>query len=262
MEFIGPLLVACDVDGTLLRTGHPVTRAVRDAAAAVRHAGHHLVVATGRSLAGALPVAEELGLEQTWIVASNGAVTAHLEDGDVEVVERHTVDAEAAVRTAVATVPGIRIAAEVVGVGYSVNIPFPAGELNGIQHSVTGLEQLWADPTPRLALHGPGAYRTVPALRALGLTAIATRPDWTDVTPPGISKGTALEKVRTELGVEDHHTVAIGDAENDLGMLMWAAHSFAMGHAPALVIAAADHVTGTIEQDGAASVLRSVVGVR
>jgi len=260
MDLTTPALIACDIDGTLVRTGHPVTDVVRAAASAVRSAGHHIVLATGRSLVGALPIAVQLGLDDAWIVASNGAVTAHLVGDKYEVTEQHSVDAETAVRLAVQEAPGIRIAAEVVGAGYRVNIQFPAGELNGEQREGHSAEDLWALPTPRLALYGPEAYRLVPALLAHGLTAITTRLDWVDVTAQGISKATALEKVRATLGVEDHATAAIGDGENDLEMLSWAARSHAMGHAPAFVIGAADHVTGTIDDDGAASALLSLLG--
>jgi hydroxymethylpyrimidine pyrophosphatase-like HAD family hydrolase len=100
----------------------------------------------------------------------------------------------------------------------------------------------------------------VPALVARDLTAIATRRDWVDVTGPGITKASALEQVRVTLGVEEHNTVAIGDSENDREMLSWAANGFAMAHAPAFVIAAADHVTGTIDDDGAAAALWSLLG--
>lgn len=206
-----------------------------------------------------MPVARQIGLHDGCIVASNGSVTARIRGGEHEVVVQHDVDAVEAIRVAVTAVPGIRIAAEIVGVGYRVNLPFPDGELNGAQLAVNSLEGLWAAPTPRLALQGSGAYRAVRALRALGLTAIPTRSDWVDVTPPNLSKATALEKVRTELGVEDHATVAIGDGENDLEMLMWATTGFSMGHAPVPVIAAADHVTGTVDEDGAASALRSLL---
>jgi HAD superfamily hydrolase (TIGR01484 family) len=256
--FTGHMLVACDIDGTLLRTGQPATAAVCAAAAEVRAAGHHIVLATGRSLVGALPVAVQLGLDDVWIVASNGAVTAHVVGDVYRVTTRHDIDAEGAIRLAVTAAPGIRVAAEDVGEGYRVNLPFPGHELNGTQHSVHALDEVWADPTPRLALYGPSVYRLVPALRALDLTAIATRLDWVDVTAPRISKATALENVRTELGVEDHDTVAIGDSENDIEMLSWAARSYAMAHAPAFVIAAADHLTGTVGDDGAASALRSL----
>jgi HAD superfamily hydrolase (TIGR01484 family) len=253
--FTAPALVACDIDGTLVRTGQPVSAAVRSAAALVRQAGHHIVLSTGRSLVGALPVAVELGLDDAWLVASNGAITAHLVGDRYQVTEQHDFDAEMAIRAALAAAPGLRIAAEIPGDGYRVNIPFTDDELNGNQHSVQGIEELWASPTPRLALYGPGAYRMVPMLQARRFTAIATRLDWVDVTAHGISKATALEKVRTELDVERQATAAIGDSENDVEMLSWAADSTAMGHAPAFVIAAADHVTGTIDDDGAATAL-------
>jgi hydroxymethylpyrimidine pyrophosphatase-like HAD family hydrolase len=94
----------------------------------------------------------------------------------------------------------------------------------------------------------------------MSLTAIAIRPDWVDVTPPALSKATALDKVRRQLGVEYDATAAIGDGENDMEMLRWATRSIAMGHAPGDVQAAANKVTGTIDDDGAASALLSLLG--
>jgi len=260
LDLTAQALIACDIDGTLLNTGESPTAAVRAAVERVRAAGHHVVLATGRSLVGALNAAAELGLDDVWAVASNGAVTAHLVDGEYEITDRHVIEPEIAIRVAVEAMPGIRVAAEMVGVGYRVNIPFPDGELPGEQRSVDVLEELWAAPTPRLALHGPTAFGLVPVLQAMSLTAIATRPDWVDVTPPALSKATALDKVRRQLGVEYRATVAIGDGENDVEMLRWATHSIAMGHAHERVLAAADTVTGTIDDDGAASALLSLLG--
>lgn len=259
MDVTTPALVACDIDGTLVRTGHPVNRPVRAAASRVRAAGHHLVLATGRSLVGALPVAVQLGLDDAWLVTSNGAITAHLVEGYYEITKQHLVDAETAIRIALAEAPVVRIAAEIVGDGYRVSTPFPDHELNGRQRPAGDLREFWTNPTPRLALRGHAAYQLVPSLRAAGLTAIATTLDWVDVTAPGISKATALEEIRTHLGVEDYNTVAIGDSENDVEMLDWAACGIAMAHAPAFVIAAADRTTGTIDGDGAASALLSLL---
>ncbi|MEU4388918.1 HAD hydrolase family protein [Promicromonospora sp. NPDC023805] len=260
LDLAVPALVACDIDGTLLSTGQLPTAAVRSAVERVRAAGHHVVLATGRSLVGALDAALKLGLDDAWIVASNGAVTAHLVGGEYEVTDRHTINPEPVVRVAVDAMPGIRVGVEVVGVGYRVNIPFPDGELNGVQQSVDAIRELWADPTPRLAIYGPAAFGLVPVLRAMGLTAIATRPDWVDVTPPALSKATALDKVRRRLGVEYEATAAIGDGENDVEMLRWATRSIVMGHAPAHVRAVADRATGTIDDDGAAAALLWLLG--
>ena len=46
---------------------------------------------------------------------------------------------------------------------------------------------------------------------------------------------------------------------NDLEMLVWTARGVAVGHAPADLREAADEVTGTIDDDGVAALLRSLL---
>jgi HAD superfamily hydrolase (TIGR01484 family) len=250
-----PALVACDIEGTLVRAGRRATPAVLDALAAVRAAGHHLVVATGASLSSAVQVVRQLGIRDGWVVAANGAVTARLRTDGYTVVGVEPLASEAVCRLVARTRPDLSLAAEVVGTGYRVTKRFPERQLSGHQEVVRELEGLWSRPTPRLVVYGQWALRLAPALRASGVTAIPARVDWVDVTAPGVSKATALENIRVELGVASSRTVAIGDGENDLEMLRWAALSIAMGHAPEMVRAAADRVTGTIDEDGAAGAL-------
>ncbi|MFI6428456.1 HAD family hydrolase [Promicromonospora sp. NPDC050880] len=251
-------LIASDIDGTLLRTGSTASPAVRQAVNAVLGAGHRFVLATGRSLIGAVPVGVDLGLDDVWIVASNGAITAHLLSHSYQIVEQHDVDAELAMRVALGQSPALLIAAEIPGAGWRVNNPFPTGALNGPQYA-RPLSEFVANATPRIAFHGPDAHRIVPALLAYGFTAIATRLDWVDVTAPGISKATALEKVRETLGVASHNTMAMGDGPNDVEMIQWAADGVAMGHADPFVIGVADRRTGSLDEDGAASALWSLL---
>ena len=68
-----------------------------------------------------------------------------------------------------------------------------------------------------------------------------------------------LETLRRKLDVEPSHTVAMGDGRNDIEMLDWAARGVAMGQAPEEVAAVAHEITGTVEEDGAAAVLRSLL---
>lgn len=253
------MLIASDVDGTLLVTGRPPSSAVLHAVAGVRDAGHHLVLSTGRSLSGALTAARELGLADGWLIASNGALTARLTGGAYVLSEVRTVDAEKVVQLAIDNLPDVRMAVEIVGVGYHVSARFPGHELNGDQIRVTRLSDLWVGASPRVVLSGPDAQRLVPSLRAAGLTAIATRPNWVDVTPGGLSKATAIECLRQDLGIPIERTVAIGDGENDVELLQWAWRGVAMGHAPTQVQDAADEVTDTITQEGAVRVLRSLL---
>jgi hydroxymethylpyrimidine pyrophosphatase-like HAD family hydrolase len=257
-----PALVACDIEGTLVRAGRRATPAVLHAIATVRAAGHHLVVATGGSLSSAVEVVRRLGIADGWIVAANGAVTARLDADGHSVVDVQYLAAEPVVRLVARTRPDLRLGAEVVGTGYRVTKRFPERQLSGHQEVLGDLEEVWARPTPRLVVYGQWAQRLAPALRASGVTAIPARVDWVDVTAPGVSKATALESIRVELGVALSRTVAIGDGENDLEMLRWAAVSIAMGHAPEPVRAVADRVTGTIDEDGAAGALLDALLLR
>jgi soluble P-type ATPase len=252
------MLAALDIDGTLARSGTTqIAPTVKAAIARFRAGGHHVVLASGRSLVGILPIAAELGLTDEWVIASNGAITARLDSRvprGYELEDVRNFDPGPVVRLARAMLPGVRVGAERVGWGYDVTHLFPTGQLNGAQQIVPA-DLLGERSTTRLVLRGPGVGRLVDPVRAAGLTAVLAEPDWIDVTAPGLSKATALEKVRANLGVDPARTVAIGDGENDLEMLRWAARGVAMGHASEVVRRAADEVTGSLDQHGAAAAL-------
>jgi hydroxymethylpyrimidine pyrophosphatase-like HAD family hydrolase len=155
--------------------------------------------------------------------------------------------------------PEVHVAVEVVGWGYDVTHRFDPGRLNGAQRVVDQIDELWAIPVTRAVLAGAEVGCLVEALQELGVTATLNSQDWIDVTAPGLSKATALDNVREALCVDPVHTVAIGDGWNDAEMLVWAADGVAMGHAPAPIKALANRVTGTIQENGAATVLQALV---
>jgi HAD superfamily hydrolase (TIGR01484 family) len=43
-----------------------------------------------------------------------------------------------------------------------------------------------------------------------------------DLMPPGVTKGWALERLASRLGIDRKQTMAIGDNWNDVDMLEWA----------------------------------------
>jgi hydroxymethylpyrimidine pyrophosphatase-like HAD family hydrolase len=254
-------LVALDIDGTLIGQDRRIPPGTVAALDLVRAAGHHVVLATGRSLIGLGPIATRLGLVEGYAVCSNGALTIRLDPstptGYTVIAAKH-FDPSPAIRQALEIAPDARIAVEEVGWGWRVNTVFDPGHLNGPQKKVP-LSDLVAAPASRVALHSPGIGHHHDTLSTTGVTATPAGPDWLDLTAPKTSKAAALEAIRTHLNVSTEQTVAVGDGINDLEMLAWAARSVAMGHAPAVVQAAADEVTGTIEQSGAAAVLHSLL---
>lgn len=259
-------LVALDVDGTLMSYDGVISDDVRTAVTALVDAGVHVVLATGRSAHSAVDVAQQLGLTHGWVVCCNGAVTARLDPdapGGWTVVRSVTFDAGPALRAIAMEIPDALFAVENLGVGFLVSAPFPDGELAG-ETTVVPFEDLAASPVVRVVIRAPEAtpeeFHEI--VERVGLHQVSYAVGWSawlDLTPGGVSKASALEEVRRELGVEPYETLAVGDGENDVEMLRWAACGVAMGHATEPVRAAADEVTGTIEDDGAVAVLRRVL---
>ncbi len=261
-----PMLVALDIDGTLMSYDQELSQDVRDAVADLRAAGHHVVLASGRSLIAMTPVAEILGIDRGRVVASNGAVTARLDPDEPEgyaLEDVVTFDPGPALRLLREHLPGARYAVEDVGVGFRMNELFPDGELDGV-HRVVDFDELWSGEVTRVIVRAPEATSEDfhELVEHLGLDDVTYAVGWTawmDLAPLGVTKATGLEQVRRALHVQPHHTVAIGDGRNDVEMLQWAARGVAMGHADDVVQAAADEVTGSIADDGAVPVLRSLL---
>jgi HAD superfamily hydrolase (TIGR01484 family) len=261
-----PKLVALDIDGTLLIpepgngfSRETVTPAVRTALDRVHAAGVPVVLASGRSPMSMSKVLDHLGMprdagDAVMVVASNGAVTFSYPP--VEVVSEVTFDARQAVRAVLEHVPEAAVAVEEHGVGYRVNRHFPAGELDG-EMIVTPIDELVASEVSRVIIRDPDSTpEDFVALAAkLGLHGTNYFIGWTawlDLAPEGVSKASGLSEVAGRLGVRREHVLAIGDGRNDTEMLQWAGRGVAMGQSPDEVKEAADAVTGSVHDDGAA----------
>lgn len=71
-----------------------------------------------------------------------------------------------------------------------------------------------------------------------------------DLGVKGITKASAIEALLQHLGANVKDTVAFGDAKVDIPMFEYCAYSVAMGSGGPEAKAAADFVTGDVEQDG------------
>ncbi len=262
----GRWLVAVDVDGTIMRADGTIAPAVLDAVDDLRAAGHHVVLATGRSVISAAPIARELGLVSGPAVCSNGAVTVHMDadaDQGYEVTDMVTFDPAPALRVIRAELPDAAYAVEDVGRGFFVTKPFPRGEIEG-EHVLVDFDHLCTLPATRVVIRSP--EHTQEQFHALveriGLQEVSYSVGWVawlDLNPQGVSKATALETVRAGLGVAPENTMAIGDGRNDLEMLGWASRGVAMGNADDVVRAVASEVTAPLADDGAAQAMRSLL---
>lgn len=260
-----PKLVALDIDGTLLKwveglgmSHEEVTPPVHDAIQRVLDAGAHVVLSSGRAPHNMTAVAEMLNLhghgEKIWIVAANGAVV--LRYPPAEVVHEVTFDARAAVAAVLEEHPEALVAVEDRGVGYRVSAPFPDGELGGTS-VVAEVADMVAEPVSRVIIRDPQAtaedfVQLASRLGLHGTDYIVGWTAWLDLAPVGVSKASGLEYVAGQLGIDRADVLAIGDGRNDIEMLQWAGRGVAMGQSVDEVKAVADHVTSSVDDDGAA----------
>jgi Cof subfamily protein (haloacid dehalogenase superfamily) len=259
-------MVCLDVDGTLVDHDGHMHDEVREAAQDVVAAGHHVLIATGRSLGATLPIIELIGLEEGYSVSSNGGVTLRLstslEEG-FEVIDRRTFDPAPALRALRHRLPNAKYAVEDDQGRFLSTERFQDMSFGVVAEGVTFEEMMEASAT-RLVVFSTdsSAEEFGEAVEAIGLQGVTYSVGWSawlDIAAAGVSKASGLEALRDRLGVHIDDTVAVGDGRNDIEMLAWAGRGVAMGQAPPEVKKVADEVTGHVEENGAAAVLRSLL---
>jgi Cof subfamily protein (haloacid dehalogenase superfamily) len=259
-------LVALDVDGTLVDHDGHMSPTVRETAAAVLEAGHHLVISTGRSKGATLPVIELIGQMRGYAVCSNGGMTLEI---DPDLPEYHRVldcvsfDPGQALVALEDRLPTAKFALETEDGGFYSTERFQDASF-GIEAIGVDLHELAEMKAVRMVVysteHTPEEFAS--AIDEAGLHGVTYSVGWSawlDIAANGVTKASALEQIRRKLGVDPSHTIAVGDGRNDIEMLDWAARGVAMGQAPDEVAAVCHEVTRTVYEDGVAEVLRSLL---
>ncbi len=259
-------MVALDVDGTLVDHDGHMSPAVREAAQAVVAAGHEVMIATGRSLNAMLPIIENIGIERGYAVCCNGGVTLRLHpelEKGYEVIHKATFDPAPALRALRERLPSAKYALEDEDGNFLSTERFQDASF-GVEAVGVDFHTMLEATAVRVVVFStentPEEFNE--AIEHVGLAGVTYSVGWTawlDIAAAGVTKASALENLRSCLGFEPHLTVAIGDGRNDIEMLSWAGRGVAMGQAPEEVIRAADEVTHSVFDDGAAHVLRSLL---
>jgi Cof subfamily protein (haloacid dehalogenase superfamily) len=254
-----PTAVALDIDGTLIDHDEGLSPAVVDA---VRRTAAQVpvILATGRAWSTTKPVAERLGLPAGgFVVCSNGARTLRFPDGDV--VDERTFDPRTVIASVRKYAPNARMAVEEYDGSYLVTAPFPDGDLGrDAKIRVVSYEELAPQPVTRLIIRDPDQSESdfVHLAERLGLHGVSYFVGWTawlDIAPEGVDKSTGLKVALAQYDLDPSGLLAIGDGRNDIEMLTYAGLGVAMGSAPDEVKTAADEVTKSVQDDGAATIL-------
>jgi hydroxymethylpyrimidine pyrophosphatase-like HAD family hydrolase len=256
-----PRAVACDLDGTLLRSDGTLDARSRRALVEIERSGIQLVLCTARPHRWLRPLGELIG-HQGVAICANGAVVCDLRTESIlEARPLAPPVARDVVGRLKAELPGSSWAVErTTGFAheprYTPRWPVPPDTI------VDVIEALITEPAVKLMVRDDrlGADPLLAlARRLVGGRAELTHSNSADslleISAPGVSKASALERLCRQRGIEPEEVIAFGDMPNDLPMLRWAGHGVAVANAHPDVLEAADEVTLDNDDAGVARVL-------
>ncbi|WP_294982263.1 HAD family hydrolase [uncultured Microbacterium sp.] len=265
------LLIALDVDGTVLLEDETLSPGVVEAVAHAHRAGHEVMLATGRSWEGTRGIQHVLELAPEYAVCSNGAVIMKrvggdfAEEGRYERFHVETFDPSEVVDLLRAHLPHAKYMVELADGErlYTERLD----DWNLAHARRVDFAELVAQPVCRVVVVAPDETDEdfLALVERIGLTKVSYAVGWSawlDIAPQGVDKSTALERVRTWLGVESERVLVMGDGRNDLGMFRWAldhgGRAIAMGQGPDEVRREAGEVTASVHAGGVADILREL----
>jgi Cof subfamily protein (haloacid dehalogenase superfamily) len=265
-------LIGLDIDGTLVHDDGYLSPEVVKEVSRVKDLGHEVIIATGRAAANAVPVVRDLGIQQGFVVSSNGAVTVELDTEHpkgFKMSDIVTFDPAEILTQLIEHLPEAHFAVEDVDGSYRFHRPFPTYAL-GDQNFETPLDELMHHPVSRVVVLSPqhDVEQFLGLISKIGLASVSYAigyTAWLDISPKGVTKASALEKQRERLGISPSQVLVMGDGRNDIEMFQWAKAggglAFAMGQAPEEVQLAATDVASSVTDDGVARVLAGFEGI-
>jgi hypothetical protein len=262
-----PKLIATDLDGTLLRSDGQISPRTRAAIAAAQAAGIPVVLVTARPPRVVRDVAEAAGVTGP-VVCANGAILYDVGRDAVITHERLGGDlAREFSRALRVLAPNVVFAIEHGHLlGYEPTFPriFDDGA-QAPESPVGDVEALCEADVTKLIVHHPG--EDPDALAAwvtahVGQRAFVTHSGgpFVEIGAVGVSKASGLARLCEELCVAAADVVAFGDMPNDLPMLRFAGHGVAVANAHPEVLAEANEVARSNDDDGVARVIERLLG--
>lgn len=271
-------LIGLDLDNTTLNAKKQITPRVRQAIQHAIESGITVLPATGRPLSGITP--QFLSIPGVrFALCANGAKVYDLAEGEKEIFSDcfacETAAKLAEACTAFDNLTTAFIGGKAYGQCYDFSrleavYPLPVLEylrstriivpnlvetIRQIDNEVEKFSLSFPNPDERRrALHYFSADRQVTVTWSMDINL--------ELNTATANKGAALLALGRKLGIPREGVMAVGDSSNDLEMLRAAGYSVAMGNASAEVLAAADYVTLTAEDEGVAAIIEQVTAAQ
>lgn len=246
-----------DIDGTLLAPDGVLNTVTKEAVSQLRNQGVKVFLATGRPYEGTVALHKELGL-MTPMICLNGA-GVYSPSSIIPAASRSIkINHDAVRKFANAQTDNVLIHTTKGLYCRKMDDEIREWEeASGISPLGIGpIDQPPQEPVLkysfRLGLRDPRLSRSY----SFGNKVI----EWNngfEIVAPYVSKWAMIRSVLHAYGIRRSETVAIGDGPNDLEMLRFAGTGVAMGNADEKIKAAADTVTLSNAEDGAAAYMTS-----
>ncbi len=258
-----PLLVATDLDGTLLRSDGTVSPRTRAALGALERSGIPVIFVTARPPRWLDDLADVVG-EHGLAICANGAIVYDV--ARRQVVSTQLLSAESAlavVEALRAGLPGTVFASEHAD-GFVKEPDFheDGGPRGGV---ATGRIETLFSPLPGKLLARneklvPDEFiaRATRIVGGLAEVHVSGATGLVEISAQGVTKAAALADWCSARDVDAADVWAFGDMPNDLPMLAWAGTSFAVANAHRDVLALATERCASNDDDGVARILETV----
>jgi Cof subfamily protein (haloacid dehalogenase superfamily) len=265
-------IIAFDLDGTALNNSKELTPRTLAAIHKAFSVGIHIIPATGRQFYDIpRPVKD---ISPPFIIANNGAQVYKMPEENLALSKCYEKNAALSLLYEFRNFKGM-----IFGAYDSVGVFDNKGR--GFEEGITARQRssgLWKNPYPlvdieSLVQEGKHFIKLVMifedmAERQRVFDAFLPREDLyvtyfadnnIEIMPAGVSKGNALRFVAGELGIDMKNVMALGDSDNDKEMILEAGLGIAMGNATEDLKAAADEITLSCDEDGAALAIEKVL---
>ncbi len=262
--------IALDLDGTLTDSNKELTEKTKHTLFKAMDRGVKLILASGRAVMGIAHLARELELYSRggYIMAFNGGVIIECKTGkrlrSLTLPPECTADVCAAAREAGA-VPLTYTDSEIVA--QSDTDEYVLKEKKCLSAPVRKVEDLCSFVdylTPKFLIVGENK-KLVKAEKILKekyigrLNIFYSEPYFLEVCPLGVSKDEGLRVIMESIGGSREELMACGDGMNDIPMLDYAGFGVAMANACDGVLARADYITLSNDEDGVAAAVEKFI---
>lgn len=259
-------LIATDLDDTLLNENSELTDRTMAALKSAMAAGCRIALSSGRMLESMVLFAERIGVNAPMLLYNGAMIYDHNTD---ETIYAPRIKYEVALKIAeIAERLGVYFQVY-PGKGYFCNEKCEHTDF--YEKSVKVIAQAVHKPMSQWMRENPGdvqkiliidtvdgATHAMEVLKkevASGACFFKSRAHYVEIVPENVDKGSSLKKLGEHLGIAREEIMAFGDGQNDVAMLEYAGHGYAMENACAEALACTDLIAPRNTEDGVAQVI-------